>query len=108
MDVSDYYFRNCCRMCGSEALTKTVCLSPTPPGNNFLKKEELGKEEKVYPLDLYLCENCNHLQLGHTVNPKILYQNNYTYVSATSNQFVNHLKVYATEMIDFLVLNLVC
>ena len=62
-------------MCGSKKLTKTVSLAPTPPGNNFLKKEELGSEEHIYPLDLYFCIDCNHLQLGHTVNPEILYQN---------------------------------
>ena len=52
------------------------------------------------PLDLYFCEDCDHVQLGHVVNPKILYQKNYTYVSATSPQFVNHLKTYTLDMIE--------
>ena len=33
------------------------------------------------------------------VDPQILYQKNYSYVSATSSHFVNHLKVYAQNMI---------
>ena len=86
-------------MCNSDRLLKTVSLSPTPPGNDFLTIEELGREERVYPLDLYYCESCNHVQLGHVVDPKILYQKNYTYVSATSGQFVNHLKEYAESMV---------
>ena len=86
-------------------LTKIVSLSPTPPGNDFLKKNELGRKECLYPLDLYFCEDCFHVQLGHVVDPLVLYQKNYTYVSATSNQFVNHLKNYATEMIDKLSLD---
>ena len=86
-------------MCNSDKLKKVVSLSPTPPGNDFLTIEELGREEKVYPLDLYYCEACNHVQLGHVVDPKILYQKNYTYVSATSGQFVNHLKEYAESMV---------
>jgi len=86
-------------MCNSDELTKIVSLSPTPPGNDFLTLEELGREEKAYPLDLYYCEACNHVQLGHVVDPKILYQKNYTYVSATSGQFVKHLKEYAESMI---------
>ena len=49
---------------------------------------------------MYFCENCCHIQLGHVVNPKILYQKNYTYVSATSSEFVNHLKNYANNMIE--------
>ena len=100
MNKSNYYFRNTCRMCGGGVLTKTVSLAPTPPGNDFLTKEELGKDEQVYPLDLYFCEDCHHVQLGHSVDPQILYQKNYTYVSATSLQFVRHLQRYATDMIE--------
>lgn len=100
MAKPSHYLRDTCRMCGGEALTKTMSLTPTPPGNDLLTKEELGKDEKVYPLDLYFCENCHHVQLGHPVDPEILYQKNYTYVSATSPQFVDHLQNYTTEMIE--------
>jgi len=99
MSNSSYYFRDTCRMCDGASLTKAMELTPTPPGNDFLTKEELGRDEPVYPLDLYFCENCHHVQLGHVVDPKILYQKNYTYVSATSAQFVNHLQTYALDMI---------
>jgi hypothetical protein len=92
-------------MCGVKNLSKVVSLTPTPPGNDFLKFEELGRKENLYPLDLFLCLECKHLQLGHVVNPKILYQKNYTYVSATSIQFVTHLKEFAEEMISRFKLN---
>ena len=81
-------------------MTKAMSLTPTPPGNDFLTKEELGRDEPVYPLDLYFCEACHHIQLGHVVDPKILYQKNYSYVSATSAYFVNHLKHYAKDMVE--------
>jgi hypothetical protein len=100
MNQSSYYFRKSCRMCESESLLEAISLTPTPPGNDFLNKKELGRDEPVYPLDLYFCSNCFHIQLGHVVNPKILYQNNYTYVSATSQHFVNYLKGYAESMTD--------
>ena len=86
-------------MCDGNSLSKTVSLSPTPPGNDFLSEQELGRHEQLYPLDLYFCEDCYHVQLGHIVDPHILYQKNYTYVSATSKQFVDHLKNYAVDMI---------
>jgi SAM-dependent methyltransferase len=92
-------------MCDSDSLTKVVSLTPTPPGNDFLTKEELGRNEPVYPLDLYFCEVCHHVQLGHVVDPKILYQKNYSYVSSTSAHFVNHLKNYAEDMIKRFNLN---
>ena len=87
-------------MCNSSSLSKAMVLTPTPPGNDFLTEEELGRNEDIYPLDLYFCSECFHIQLGHVVDPKILYQKNYTYVSATSNHFVNHLENYAKEMIE--------
>ena len=68
-------------MCGESLLTKVMSLTPTPPGNDFLTKEELGRDELVYPLDLYFCEVCHHVQLGHVVDPKILYQKNYSFKS---------------------------
>ena len=86
-------------MCDSCFLVKAISLTPTPPGNDFLTKEELGRNEMVYPLDLYFCKECHHVQLGHVVDPKILYQKNYSYVSATSAHFVNHLKGYAEDMV---------
>jgi SAM-dependent methyltransferase len=105
MISESHYFRDTCRMCDSRFLTKTLSLTPTPPGNDFLTKQELGRNEPKYPLDLYFCENCSHLQLGHVVNPKILYQKNYTYVSGTSSNFVNHLKKYSRDMIKKFELN---
>jgi len=98
--MSNYYLRETCRMCADKSLIKGMSLTPTPPGNDFLNKEELGRDEPVYPLDLYFCETCHHVQLGHVVDPKILYQKNYSYVSGTSAYFVNHLKKYAIDMID--------
>ncbi|MDC0195468.1 class I SAM-dependent methyltransferase [Candidatus Thioglobus sp.] len=86
-------------MCDSQSLIKIVSLSPTPPGNDFLSEEELDRNEATYPLDLFFCEECTHVQLGHVVDPEILYQKNYSYVSATSMHFVNHLKMYASDMV---------
>jgi len=97
--MADFYLRTRCRMCDCESLDLVMALTPTPPGNNFLRESELGRPEPTYPLELYFCRHCHHLQLGHVVDSKILYQNNYTYVSATSSKFVEHLRAYAEEMI---------
>lgn len=99
MSSADYYQRTTCRMCDGKSLTKVMELTPTPPGNNLLGADEIGEPEPVYPLDLYFCDDCYHLQLGHVVDPCILYKNNYSYVSGTSSHFVNHLRSYATDMI---------
>lgn len=100
MILDGYYFRDICRMCLSKDLQKVVELSSTPPGNNFLAKDEIGQNEKEYPLELFFCNNCHHIQLGHVVDPEILYQNDYTYVSATSAHFVKHLSDFASFAIE--------
>ena len=52
MNESRYYFRDTCRMCNSNQLKKTVSLTPTPPGNDFLTElVKVGfKESKHIPL----------------------------------------------------------
>lgn len=100
MSRDDYYFRDTCRMCLSKMLQCVVELTPTPPGNNFLEEDEIGQDEAKYPLELYFCKKCHHLQLGHVVDPGTLYQNDYSYVSATSSQFVKHLSDFASFAID--------
>ncbi|HJZ76586.1 MAG TPA: class I SAM-dependent methyltransferase [Vicinamibacterales bacterium] len=87
-------------MCDGAALEKVMTLSPTPPGNNFLRPDELSLLEPVYPLDLYLCRTCCHVQLGHVVDPRILYQRSYNYVSGTSSKFVEHLEQYASTVVS--------
>jgi SAM-dependent methyltransferase len=87
-------------MCGGDGLQKVFALTPTPDGNAFLRRDELGRTEQTYPLDLYFCGNCHHLQLGHVVDPSVLYRHSYPYVSATSSAFVEHLRTYASAMVD--------
>ena len=85
-------------MCESTGLARVLVLTPTPPGNNFLTAAELDAPEPSYPLELHQCGDCHHVQLGHVVDPRILYQRNYTYVSATGSSFVEHLRQYASDM----------
>jgi hypothetical protein len=91
-------------MCEADALTQVLVLTPTPPGNNFLSAQELDNPEPAYPLELHLCGACHHVQLGHVVDPRILYQKNYTYVSSTGASFVQHLQHFAAGMIEWLAL----
>ena len=95
---TDCYEKTTCRLCGSGRLTKVLSLTPTPPGNHFVPIADRDKPQKSYPLALNFCDDCKHVQLTHCVNPVILYQTNYSYVSATSPVFVAYLKSYADEI----------
>lgn len=102
MIKKSYFFRNTCRTCLSEDISLAFSLTPSPPGNNFTKSRDLNDSAKVFPLDLYFCNDCSHVQLGHVVDKRFLFQNDYSYVSATSSVFVEHLSDYATYAIDIL------
>lgn len=89
-----HHLRDDCRLCGSRELTRVFQLAATPPANAFLKKEALASGTEVkYPLDLWFCETCTHLQLRDVVDPEILFRD-YVYVSGTSPVFVDHFRRY--------------
>lgn len=87
-------------MCDGSDLVPSMSLTSTPPGNRLLTRDELGSSEPRYPLELHVCRDCAHVQLGHVVDPRLLYQKDYLYVSATSSAFVRHLEEYSAEMVQ--------
>lgn len=89
-----------CRLCDSKALERVIKLTPTPPGNHFVAKHQLDIPQESYPLEVDFCQHCHHLQLSHVVDPEILYQKNYSYVSGTSPVFVKHLSDYADYIVE--------
>lgn len=93
------YRRSTCRLCAGRDLTEVLKLQPTPPANAFIAKEQLGIEQAVFPLDIYFCQSCGHVQLLDVVDPKLLFEN-YVYVSGTSPVFVKHFEDYANKTLD--------
>lgn len=69
-----------------------------PIPNGFLKKSELNKHEKKFPLSVCLCKTCSLVQLTHTVPPKEMF-NNYLYIPSTSADHMNHFRNFAEESI---------
>jgi SAM-dependent methyltransferase len=80
-------------------LTEVFSLTPTPPANAFVAGDQLDQVQPVYPLDLFFCEGCSHLQLLDVVDPAELFRN-YVYVSGTSASFVKHFENYAQFSVD--------
>ncbi len=91
--------RKTCRLCGGAHLTLVLELAPTPPANAFVPKEELHKTQQCFPLDVFFCEDCAHVQLLDIVDPSVLFEN-YVYVSGTSPSFVAHFESYAKSVLD--------
>src|SRR5215469_16163821 len=91
--------RKTCRLCGGPRLISVLELAPTPPANAFVPREELGKTQQRFPLDVFFCEDCTHAQLLDVVDPSVLFEN-YVYVSGTSPSFVAHFESYARGIME--------
>jgi hypothetical protein len=91
--------RRDCRLCGSHRLTPVLALTPTPPANAFVGKDDLGETQQTFPLDVFFCEDCTHVQLLDVVSPSVLFEN-YVYVTGTSPVFVKHFEEYAAFIVE--------
>jgi ribosomal protein L32 len=95
MSIKDCSVIKRCRLCESTKISKVLDLGFSPLANSYSKK----KKEKIkkYPLKLNLCNSCGHLQLGHSINPKILFSK-YLYQTNTSKKNYTHFKKYASKV----------
>lgn len=93
------YTRRDCRLCGSRNLQLLFSLGSTPLANEFVSIEDISRQQRLFPLDVHICNNCGHVQLLHVVDPEILFRN-YVYVSSTSPVFVEHFRRYSEDMLD--------
>lgn len=86
--------RTTCRICDGPDLIPLFSLGRTPLANGLVRLEDLDCQEPQFPLDLYMCATCAHVQLLDIVDPAVLFRD-YVYVSGTSASFVQHFREYA-------------
>ena len=98
MNTTQCTRRLCCRLCNSSELELVIQLTPTPPANAFVKSNRVEIEQSVFPLDIFFCKNCSHVQLLDVIDPKILFSE-YVYVSGTTPLFVEHFRRYASDVV---------
>lgn len=82
-----------CRSCYSEQLEEVIDLGPM----HLVGFSRDDKEPVMVPLTLIRCSDCNLVQLRHTTNPKLLYQDWYGYRSGVNEHMVADLKSIATS-----------
>lgn len=85
-----------CRVCDCEELVEVIDLGMQPWGNNFLYKEEVGKEP-YYPLRVMYCKKCHTVQLDYTVKKEIMF-GNHTYLSGITKSLAEHFRQVAKEL----------
>ena len=88
-----------CRLCNSKKIKKVYNFGLIPLGNNLQKFRLQSINCQRYPLSLMQCSKCSHFQLSISVNPKILYAKNYTYLTGVTNTFNKHFSDYSNWII---------
>ena len=93
-----------CRFCNS-TLTKTfVDLGMAPLSNSFLTHNQLNNEEPVYPLHVFVCDQCFLVQIEEFEKPEKIFSD-YAYFSSYSDTWLSHAREYADNMIKKFNLN---
>ena len=60
----------------------------------------MAEPEPRFPLELLFCPHCGLLQIGETVDPEILFCQDYPYYSSFSDELVRHSRVNVLELIE--------
>ena len=87
-----------CRSCGSDKLELLLDLGMQPWCNDFLTEERIGKEN-LYPLRLNYCQECELLQLDHTVAKEVMF-GDHCYLSGMTKTLINHFYEVAKENVE--------
>ena len=96
---NNYKRINYCRLCNSKKVKLIHNFGLIPLGNNLQGSILKSLKCKKYPLTLMNCQECNHFQLSISVNPKILYAKNYTYLTGVTKAFRKHFFDYSKWVI---------
>ena len=87
-----------CRFCKNNLTNKILDLGFSPPSNSYLSSINSIRDEKKFPLKLFICENCFLVQTEDFNKPEELFTNDYAYFSGTSSFFLEHAKEYVKKI----------
>ncbi len=86
--------RETCRLCDSKNVKKVIHLEPTPLADLYLDQHRKNESTDCFPLELYFCEDCYHVQLLDVISPEYLFED-YLYETVSSPGLVQHFEQYA-------------
>jgi SAM-dependent methyltransferase len=90
--------RTNCRLCASPEVELVVALAPIPLAEKYTELASAHDANDVYPIDLYMCKECGHVQVLDVVDSEVLW-NNYTYHSAQTKGIVEHFESVAENVL---------
>jgi 2-polyprenyl-3-methyl-5-hydroxy-6-metoxy-1,4-benzoquinol methylase len=93
-----------CRHCAAP-LTQEVCdFGEQPLANGLVSMDAPATPDPRFPLRVMVCQACLLVQLERTADPSVMFSE-YSYLSAISSVWRNHVSRFATKAIDRFGLN---
>lgn len=93
-----------CRFCAAPLQHTFVDLGMSPLSNAYVSAEQANRMEPFYPLHAFVCDTCFLVQLEEFETPEQIF-GDYAYFSSYSDQWLNHARAYAQDMVKRLGLN---
>lgn len=93
-----------CRSCGSRTLSLVLDLGNQPIANALLERGDLSAEEPRFPLELLVCDDCSLAQVSQTIDPAVLFNEQYPYFSSFLPALLDHSREHAQSLIAELAL----
>lgn len=90
--------RKTCRLCDSKNVELVVELEPIPLSENYCYSAEIARQAERYPVNLFMCIDCGHVQQLDVIDSKSLWEN-YTYHSSEAIGMLEHFNDVANEVI---------
>lgn len=91
--------RTSCILCDSRQVEIAVPIKASPIADAYIPADRTADPQPLFPLDLYLCRTCGHVQLMDVVNPDVLFAD-YIYRSSSSASLVEHFRQYAADLVQ--------
>jgi len=89
--------RTTCRLCDSTRLELGCPIRPAPVAEKYGRTRAEALQVPLVGLDLYRCADCGHVQLTDVVDPRLLFDEHYTYRSGQTRGIVEHFAAYAAR-----------
>lgn len=86
--------RTTCRACAGTELVKFLDLGDMPLAGGFLESAAAAAEERLYPLQVFVCAVCGLVQILDVIDPDVLFTQ-YCFSSSTVGPLVSHFERYA-------------
>ena len=90
--------RTTCRLCDSPKVERVVELAPIPLSENYTTDPETAKQAERFPVDVYMCAECGHVQQLDVIDPEYLWAS-YTYYSGEAKGMPEHFRQMAERML---------